>query len=287
SSVLITEMLTRRSMVVSAAAWLSNLPLIVAIGVVGPHISDDGFPPLLATDLIVEGNAVSCHYSNEKTMEEIPKSLRVRLERASAVRTEAVICPSIEAHRAFRSTFSFGQNVLSKFEFGFPHFDYAKALWRYTFKAPPPEGTGLDPLRNISETSFTQQLESVSLATRRLDKPRDGGERITQDALFGIGNGIAALGEMRKACADAMAIVKTEYPTFTGLCKEYLNMSNAAIKAAGSSEEWTFRGKENARLVYPIFHPDIVVKEGSAYRSILRPFGFGFLDKYGLWELPK
>ncbi|KAF4682128.1 hypothetical protein FOZ60_011020 [Perkinsus olseni] len=256
--------------------------------VAAPDPSDPPFPPMKYADGMPElRGGIVCGNGDGKARDGNSRSFSFNFQADRGAQTEEIICPETPRLEQYRVEFSFGQNVLSKFEFGFPHFDYAKALWRYTFKAPPPEGTGLDPLRNISETSFTQQLESVSLATRRLDKPRDGGERITQDVLFGIGNGIAALGEMRKACADAMAIVKTEYPTFTGLCKEYLNMSNAAIKAAGSSEEWTFRGKENARLVYPIFHPDIVVKEGSAYRSILRPFGFGFLDKYGLWELPK
>ncbi|KAF4681324.1 hypothetical protein FOZ62_009407, partial [Perkinsus olseni] len=129
-----------------------------------------------------------------------PKSIKFRLERGSAAKTEFVTCPVWGKHFTFRSEFGFDSNVLKSFYNNFPQFNYREAGQIYKFEDPP-EPTGLDPLRNVSASACSHVLES--------------------DTLFSMANGMNTLREMREACSAAIKIIRNQYPTFTDVCEEY------------------------------------------------------------------
>ncbi|KAF4725390.1 hypothetical protein FOZ62_031165, partial [Perkinsus olseni] len=113
-------MSTAKSAIITiAAAMVVNLtPLgeaLEAAASVNPLNLNDDFPPLIDTSLRTDGGGVTCHYSNEKTMEKAPNG--------------------------------FDSNVLKRFYSNFPQFNYREAGQIYKFEDPP-EPTGLDPLRN-------------------------------------------------------------------------------------------------------------------------------------------
>ncbi|KAF4659087.1 hypothetical protein FOZ61_005016 [Perkinsus olseni] len=237
--------------ITTAVAMVVNLaPLgeaIEAAARVNPLNLED-FPPLLDMSLRTDGGGVTCHYSNEKNMDGGPKSIKFRLERGSAAKTELVACPVWGKHFSFRGEFGFDSNVLKRFYSNFPRFNYLEAGQIYKFEDPP-EPTGLDPLRNVSASAYSHVLESVSSAAKELEKPAGiSGEWMPQDILFSMANGINTLREMREACSAALSIIRKQYPTFIKICDEYFRLSVKTVDTTLSAVTKGWRLEKNANV---------------------------------------
>ncbi|KAF4719734.1 hypothetical protein FOZ62_028973 [Perkinsus olseni] len=263
------------SIITIAAAMVVNLtPLgeaLEAAASVNPLNLNDDFPPLIDTSLRTDGGGVTCHYSNEKTMEKAPKSWKFRLERDSVAETDFITCPRRRGiYFNFRSDFGFDSNVPKRIYYDFPQFNYREASQLYEFEDPL-EATDLDPLRNISASAYSRELESVSSAAKEMEKPvGSSGEWMPHEALFGMANGMNTLRDMREACSAAVKIIKNQYPTFTETCDEYWKVTNGTIQTAIKkvrSKEWRLTITSNVNKFSRISGQGV-------FGALLNKFGF-------------
>ncbi|KAF4747552.1 hypothetical protein FOZ63_005921 [Perkinsus olseni] len=269
-------MSTAKSAIITiAAAMVVNLtPLgeaLEAAASVNPLNLNDDFPPLLDVSLRNDGGGVTCHYSNEKTMEKAPKSWKFRLQRDRVAETDFITCPRRRGiYFNFRSDFSFDSNVPKRIYYDFPQLNYREADQIYKFEDPP-EPTGLDPLRNVSASACSHVLESVSSAAKELEKPAgSSGEWMPQDTLFSMADGMNTLREMREACSAAIKIIRNQYPTFTDVCEEYFRVTNGTIETTIKKtrrKEWRFTTTANVNQFSRISGQGV-------FGAFLNKFGF-------------
>ncbi|KAF4745645.1 hypothetical protein FOZ63_009413 [Perkinsus olseni] len=156
----------------------------------------------------------------------------------SMVQTQSVTCPNDPAYgNAFKTTY-WGNPSLATYQS-----DYPKSRPLHDFGAAgPPDSTGLNPLRKVDQSSFRKERELVYMAARTVDLGRDDYYPVHEEELAD-----AALDmdlKVEGLCAAVFKAVKKQFSTYTELCTEYHNESEAAVDAA-HEEDWTFWEDKN------------------------------------------
>ncbi|KAF4681769.1 hypothetical protein FOZ62_009258 [Perkinsus olseni] len=239
------------------------LPSTIAIGSAAGDEKSDGdesslmmtphFPKMQSADLVTDKNGVSCYYDNDVTGQNSTESFTFKLERGKPPQTDDIICPAKPGRKMYWIKMSPERETLHKYHINFPVLDYGVGSKLYDFRDPPPAGTGLDPLRDISDSHYREELQRVDLAAKKLESHPQWlnvstnffGKRtwIFAGGLFTLGKpGMAAIAKMRTACGAAMRVVMTEYGSFANLCDAYRRMSEEAVEKADDLQ-WTFLKK--------------------------------------------
>ncbi|KAF4661752.1 hypothetical protein FOZ61_002950 [Perkinsus olseni] len=207
------------------------------------------FPPLNNTRLVVEDNGASCYYSDGVLTQGRGNKLAVEVGRARGLRTAAILCPRTNDRAEFYSEFSWPTNVLKRHHIGFPSPSPDHLV---TFQEPPPNGTGLDPLRNIRGLALDNKLASLnSTATEMMPLVPLLRRYVTEEAMDRTGAvGANTINELREICVDVRSILQDRFNGSFGLLCDLVHSScNGAIRSAHRAG-WHFDTTSDETLVH-------------------------------------
>ncbi|KAF4661976.1 hypothetical protein FOL46_005518 [Perkinsus olseni] len=121
--------------------------------------------------------------------------------------------------------------------------DYPESRPLHDFGAAgPPDSTGLNSLRKLDQSSFRKERELVYMAARTVDLGRDDNYPVREEELAHAAIDMDL--KVEGLCAAVFKAVKKPFSTYTELCTEYHNESEAAVDAA-HKEDWTFWEDKN------------------------------------------
>ncbi|KAF4654188.1 hypothetical protein FOZ61_008419 [Perkinsus olseni] len=225
----------------SVAVLVSNIPGGNCIGTLAPvgyaRRATDVYSSYKTAKFNSVRNATLCSYNDRKTNPELLAKLEF-LVTASMVQTQSVNCPKDPAYgNAFRTTY-WGNPSLATYQS-----DYPKSHPLHDFGAAgPPDSTGLNSLRKLDQSSFRKERELVYMAARTVDLGRDDNYPVREEELAHAAIDMDL--KVEGLCAAVFKAVKKPFSTYTELCTEYHNESEAAVDAA-HKEDWTFWEDKN------------------------------------------
>ncbi|KAF4688276.1 hypothetical protein FOZ60_002929 [Perkinsus olseni] len=245
---------------------VANLPLsTIAIG----SAADDGksddeyeysfsiptspyFPAMENAYLSTENNEVSCTYGAGNISAKNLELFQFKIGRGKAPQTYEIVCPAIPDRKMFMIRWSLERETFSNYHINYPRLGYhINDSKLFYFRDPPPAGTGLDILRNISDSHYREELERIDSLAKKLeshpkwpDVSTDAfGEKspyIFQNELYDIeGLGRALIAKMWTACGTVMRVVMTQYGSFGNFCDTIHRKSEEAVQKARALH-WDF-----------------------------------------------
>ncbi|KAF4695103.1 hypothetical protein FOZ63_008334 [Perkinsus olseni] len=228
----------RPSPIIIVAALLTNLPLSLGAAA-GPQPNDDEFLRLTGTALRVHNKDAHCSFTSGRIMKQDWTSLEFGVGKTTLVQTLTVLCPKADDHNGFMSKFTAEgrpENVLLEF---LPSRLDGKR--KFVFDGPPPEPTGLDPLRKIGNSTLRDKRASLELAASKLRLPRHL-SFVTESYLKARRGGKEVFTAMQGVCYALRATLKVEFGTVKSLCDIYRNVSRTAVNTAWQQQQrrWDF-----------------------------------------------
>ncbi|KAF4657433.1 hypothetical protein FOL46_007419 [Perkinsus olseni] len=191
--------------------------------------SNVDFPLLSVSSLWTKDNTPICYYTAGTTFQEDWASLKVSVGRDYVPRTMSVMCPKIGNQTAFMSKFSDegrSDNLLLDYRPSRPH-DKRK----YIFDRPPPEFTGLDPLRKVDKYFLLERVQSLRKAARPL-KSSASPALLHESDLKKLKGGKKTTKALREVCSSVVVAIEEVYGTMRGVCDSYRNSSEEAVGTA-------------------------------------------------------
>ncbi|KAF4695101.1 hypothetical protein FOZ60_005838 [Perkinsus olseni] len=235
-------MIGHPSIAAAAVVVVSLSRLTICLGAVmrheDPPIYEDvpvyDFPLLSVSSLWTKDNTPICYYTAGTTFQEDWASLEVSVGRDYVPRTMSVMCPKIDNHTAFMSKFSDegrSDNLLVEYRPSRPH-DKRK----YIFDRPPPEFTGLDPLRKVDIYFLLERVRNLQAAARPL-KSSTSPALLRESDLKKLKGGKKTTKALREVCSSVVVAIEELYGKFRGVCDSYRNSSKEAVGTA-IAREW-------------------------------------------------
>ncbi|KAF4732704.1 hypothetical protein FOZ63_007908 [Perkinsus olseni] len=227
----------RPSPIIIVAVLLTNLPLSLGAAGLQPH--DDDFLRLTGTALRVHNEDAHCSFTSGRIMKQDWASLDLSVGKTTLVQTLTVLCPKADDYNGFMSKFTAEgrpENVLLEF---LPSRLDGKR--KFVFDGPPPEPTGLDPLRKIDNSTLSDKRASLELAASKLRLPRHL-SFVTESCLNARRGGKEVFTAMQGVCYALRETLKVEFGTGKSLCDIYRNVSRTAVNTAWQQQHrrWDF-----------------------------------------------
>ncbi|KAF4709448.1 hypothetical protein FOZ62_005220, partial [Perkinsus olseni] len=211
----ITLMSTTPSPIIIVAVLLTNLPLSLGAAA-RPQPNDDAFPRLTGSRLKVKDHSARCTYTNGETM--------------------TITCPEAPGRKAFTSSFTVkGRpgNLLAGVQFRHPEDQRG-----FVFDEAPPEATGLDPLRDLDNSTLREAMADLNWVARELKLSAASAEFVTAEQLATMVGGRETLIELKRVCYTVVVGMMKWFGTYRSTCDFYGIVSTIAVNTAINNSSW-------------------------------------------------
>ncbi|KAF4649824.1 hypothetical protein FOZ61_000909 [Perkinsus olseni] len=243
----------------------------MAFTILSTHSGDDEDEPLDASDRDADGDDVSddtdyppktdrsyfdvkeslarCFYLDENIAGHFGE-LDIFV-RETKVQTEEIGCPETETHPAFRAAYS-KRHLLVNYRI---KNSSTVGPW-HVFDEPPPDETGLDPLRSLDQSSFILIKDRLFAAVKRLGLPqnlemtkiyKNEMDTLLEHALRARKT---IVNYLLKVCDSVISAIKEQYGSYRQLCVRNYHDAQGAIDAARDAG-WSFEPDRHDILVKP------------------------------------
>ncbi|KAF4732075.1 hypothetical protein FOZ63_004010, partial [Perkinsus olseni] len=165
-----------------------------------------GYPPYWHSALSEEDGAY-CGYSNGESGQADWRGLQFEAAPNAKLKTKFIVCPEQGDRDAFTSDFCGAQRTLWEYRRNYTH---SEEKWRFEGL---PKGTGANPLDDVDGWTLHEKLDAPTAAVGKLKMK-------SEKSLMRLVNQL-----VENTCAEALEILKEEYPTFEDLCKKHRDTS--------------------------------------------------------------
>ncbi|KAF4706302.1 hypothetical protein FOZ63_026489 [Perkinsus olseni] len=147
-----------------------------------------------------------------------------------------ITCPEAPGLKAFTSSFTDkGRpgNLLAGVQFRHP-----EDQREFVFDEAPPEATGLDPLRDLDNSTLREAMADLNWVARELKLSAASAEFVTAEQLATMVGGRETLIELQRVCYTVVVGMMKWFRTYRSTCDFYGIVSTIAVNTAINSSSW-------------------------------------------------